>query len=144
MRLSQLPGAPLGWNGRISGPHRSQLSAQPESRACQALSLSAQSGREAHSVPHGEVSVYRGEGVGLREVAGARRETLHTCKEIKPTTCARASVWARVCVCVCVYTRAAGQGVGAGLLGGPGRRVPPAAAVPGAQVGDAGTHTNAW
>ena len=49
---------------------------------------------------HGEVSVCRGEGVGLRDVAGARRETLNTCKEIKPTTCARESVCAAgVSVC---------------------------------------------
>lgn len=143
MRLSQLPGAPLGWNGRISRPHRSQLSAQPESRACPALPLSAKSGRAAHCVPHGEVSFCRGEGVGLREVAGARRETLNTCKEIKPTTCARESVWARVYVCVRVYARGRpGRGRrasrGTGQEGAPGRRGA------GGARGGAGTHTNAW
>lgn len=32
------------------------------------------------------------EEVGLREVEGSRRKTINTCKEIKATTCARASV----------------------------------------------------
>lgn len=32
------------------------------------------------------------EEVGLKEVEGSRRKTINTCKEIKATTCARASV----------------------------------------------------
>lgn len=80
--------------------------------------------------------------MGLRELAGSRRKTLNTCKEIKATTCAHASVCARVCarvyVCVCVHARAR-PGCLRRASGGPGKRAPAAAV-----AGGAGTHTKAW
>ena len=69
--------------------------------------------------------------MGLRELAGSRRKTPNTCKEIKATTCAHASVCARVCtcacvcVCVCVCTRparASAPGVRETRQEGPRRR----------------------